>query len=235
MIDLNKIVNDTLIQMESENFVEKVVKSTLEKTIKSVVDDVFTSYSDFGKNLKNHIKENININFDKLGLEGYNGLVLAAVKENLDRTITVQGVEKIKESIDEMLRDTKSEYTLTEIIEKAKEDTTKEEYERDYDEQIKLIIEKSSGGYKRIYLDNEDEEPDYKWQYGYHISIDEKGKPYSIKFKGEEIDTKKIMGGLYGLDKLLFKIYASGAKIILDKGEEVDDYEYDLYYTHEDY
>jgi hypothetical protein len=234
MIDLNKIVNDTLVQMENENFVEKVVKNTLEKTITSIVDDVFRSYSDFGKNLKNHIEENININFDKLGVEGYNGLVLAAVKESLDRTITVQGIEKIKESIDEMLSDTKSEYTLTEIIEKAKDDTTKEEYERDYDEQVHLIIEKSSYGYTHIYLDNEDDEPDCKWDYSYQIAIDKEGKPYNIKFKGKEIDTKKIMGGLYGLDRLLFKIYASGAKIILDQGEDSDNYEYELYYTHED-
>lgn len=234
MIDLNKIVNDTLVKMESENFVEKVVKSTLEKTITSIVDDVFRSYSDFGKNLKTHIEKNININFDNLGIEGYNGLVLAAVKESLDRTITVQGIEKIKESIDEMLSETKTEYTLTEIIEKAKGDTTKEEYERDYDEQVHLIIEKSSCGYKHIYLDNEDDEPDCKWDYSYQIAIDKEGKPYNIKFKGKEIDTKKIMGGLYGLDRLLFKIYASGAKIILDQGEDSDNYEYELYYTHED-
>jgi hypothetical protein len=232
MIDLNKIVNDTLVQMESENFVEKVVKSTLEKTIKNIVDDVFESYSDFGKNLKNRIKENININFDKLGIEGYNGLVLAAVKENLDKSITVNGIEKIKESIDVMLSDTKAEYTLTEIIEKAKGDTTKEEYERDYDEQVHLIIEKSSYGYKHIYLDNEDDEPENKWNYGYQMDIDKEGKPYSIKLRGQEINTKKIMGGLYGLDEILFKIYASGAKIVLDQGEEAEDYE--LYYTNED-
>ena len=36
------------------------------------------------------------------------------------------------------------------------------------------------------------------------------------------------MGGLYGLDKLLFKIYASGSKIILDQGLDVDDY--DIYF-----
>ena len=210
MIDLNKIVNDTLVQMESENFVEKVVKSTLEKTITSIVDDVFRSYSDFGKNLKKHIEE------------------------NLDNSITVNGIEKIKESIDAMLSDTKSEYTLTEIIEKAKDDTTKEEYERDYDEQVHLIIKKSSCGFKHIYIDNEDEEPNYKWSYAYQIDIDEDGKPYSIKFKGQEIDTQKIMGGLYGLDNLLFKIYASGAKIILDQGEEADDYEDILYYRLED-
>ena len=234
MIDLNKIVNETLVNLEEEKFVETIVKKRMEKTIERIVEDIFDSWSDFGKNLKKHIEENININFSNLSLEGYNGLVLAAVKENLDRVITVQGIEKIKESIDEILSDTKPEYTLTEIIEKAKDDTTKDEYERDYDEKVHLIIEKSSCGYKHIYLDNKDDEPDYKWKYSYQISIDEEGKPYSIEFEGKEIDTKKIMGGLYGLDKLLFKIYASGAKIVLDQGEEADDYEYELYYTHED-
>jgi hypothetical protein len=33
------------------------------------------------------------------------------------------------------------------------------------------------------------------------------------------------MGGLYGLEALLFKIYASGAKIILDNGDDSEDYE----------
>ncbi|HBL06244.1 MAG TPA: hypothetical protein DDZ33_04750 [Clostridium sp.] len=232
MIDLNKIVNDTLVEMDKENYVEKVVKDTLEKTIKSIVEDVFRSYSDFGKNLQTHIEENLNINFRNLGIEGYNGLVLAAVQEQLDKTITIQGIEKIKESMDEMLKDTKDEYTLTEIITALKGESCKEEYEFDYDERIGLIIEDAGNGYKHIYLD--EEEKDRKYECDYQIDIDGKGKPYSIKLKDREIDTKKIMGGLYGLDRLLFKIYSSGAKIVLDQGECSDDYEYDLYYTHED-
>ena len=51
---------------------------------------------------------------------------------------------------------------------------------------------------------------------------------YLLKLKGKEIDKNKILGGLYGLDKLLFKIYASGSKIILDQGLDVDDY--DIYF-----
>lgn len=234
MIDLNKIVNDTLSNMESENFVENVVRKTLEKTITSVVEDVFRSYGDFGNKLKKHIEENLNINFESLGIEGYNGLVLAAVKEKLDKAITVKGIEKIKESIDNMLSDIKAEYTLTEIIEEVKGNSFKEEYEFDHDEKVKLLIEKSSDGYKRIYLDEDDNDPSYKFEYSYCIVIDKSGKPYSIELKGKEISTKTIMSGLYGLDELLFKIYASGAKIILDKGEYVDDYEDDLYYRFED-
>jgi hypothetical protein len=232
MIDLNKIVNDTLVQMEEEKYVEKVVKSTLEKTIASLVEDVFRSYSDFGKNLKTHIEENLNINLSRLGLEGYNGLVLAAVQEQLDKAITIQGIDKIKESMNEMLSDVKKEYTLTEIIEALKGESCKEEYEYDYDEKIELIIEDAGSGYKHIYMDVE--EKGGKYECDYQISLDKEGKPYSIKLKGDEINTKKIMGGLYGLDKLLFKIYSSGAKIVLNQGECSEDYEYETYYTHED-
>lgn len=232
MIDLNKIVNDTLSEMENEKFVEKIVKDTLEKSIKSIVDDIFRSYSDFGKKLETYIESNLNIDFNRLGLEGYNGIVLAAVKEQLDKSITVQGVEKIKNSMDQMLSDIKEEYTLSEIIEKVKDDSDKESYEYDYDEHVFLIIDKSSGGYTHIYIDNDEDEPDRKYDYSYQIDIDNKGKPYSIKFKGDEINTKQIMGGLYGLDKLLFKIYASGAKIKLDQGDDAD--YYDLYYNQED-
>ncbi|HAR84472.1 hypothetical protein IO99_00480 [Clostridium sulfidigenes] len=232
MIDLNKIVNDTLVEMEKENYVEKVVKDTLEKTIKSIVEDVFRSYSDFGKNLQTHIEENLNINFRNLGMEGYNGLVLAAVQEQLDKAITIQGIDKIKESMNEMLKDTKDEYMLTEIITALKGESCKEEYEFDYDERIGLIIVDAGNGYKHIYLD--EEEKDRKYECDYQIDIDGEGKPYSIKLKGSEINTKKIMGGLYGLDKLLFKIYSSGAKIVLDQGECDEDYEYETYYTHED-
>lgn len=231
-MDLNKMMNDALAQMKEENFVEGVVRKRLEKTITEIVDDVFREYSDFGKRLKGCIEENLNINFKKLGLEGYNGLVLAAVKEQLDKAITVQGIDKIKQATEEMLSDIKAEYTLTEIIEKLKGESTKEEWEFDYDEKISLIIEDGGSGYKHIYLD--EEEKDRKYSYDYQIDLDNDGKPYSIKLRDEEINPKKILGGLYGLEKLLFKIYASGSKIILDQGNNVDDYDYELYYRHED-
>ena len=89
MIDLNKIVNETLVNLEEEKFVEKVVKERLEKTITGIVYDVFREYSDFGKSLKTYIEGNLNVDLDKLGLQGYNTLALEAIKEQLDQTITV--------------------------------------------------------------------------------------------------------------------------------------------------
>lgn len=228
MIDLNKIVNDTLVKLEKEQFVETVVKKRLEKTITEIVDDTFREWSDFGKNLKEYIRENLNVNLESLGLEGYNSLALAAIKEELDKCITIQGIEKIKETTKEILSDVKPEYTLSEIIECLKGASLKEEYEYDEGDSIALIINGEEDGYKHIYLSEEEPYGKSKYNYDYQIDINREGKPYSIKLKGKEIDKNKILGGLYGLDKLLFKIYASGSKIILDEGLDVDDY--DIYF-----
>lgn len=229
-MDLNKIVNDSLVKLEEEKFVEGVVKKRLEKTITDIVDDIFREYSDFGKNLKEHVEENLKIDLSNLGIEGYNTCVLAAIKEQLDKTITVQGIEKIKKTTEEMLQDVKDEYTLSELIEKLKDEDYRDKWEHDEDDKVALIIEDARNGYKHIYLSEEEESSRYS--YDYQISIDKEGKPYSIRIKGDEINTKKILGGLYGLDELLFKIYAHGSKIVLDQGEDPEDY--DIYFR-EDY
>ncbi|MBA4509962.1 hypothetical protein H1057_18250, partial [Clostridium sporogenes] len=131
---------------------------------------------------------------------------------------------------EEMLSDVKEEYTLSEIIEKLKGEDYREEWEHDEGDKITLIIQNRSSGYKHIYLsENEDEE---EYSCDYQIDINKEGKPYSIKLRGDEIDKNKILGGLYGLDKLLFKIYAHGSKIILDCGDDPE--EYDIWFR-EDY
>ena len=232
MIDLNKIVNDALVELEKERFVETAVKKRLEKTIEEIIDDTFRRWGTFGENLKSYIDKNLNVNIENLGIEGYNTLALKAIQEELDKVITTQGIEKIKDTTREILSDIKSEYTLSEIIEALKEENLKEEYEFDEEDTIAIIIEGDEDGYKHIYLSLEEPKSIYgrvsKHSYDYQIAINRLGKPYSIKLKNNEIDTKKILGGLYGLDRLLFKIFSSGAKIILDKGMDPEDY--DIYY-----
>ncbi len=228
MINLNKIVNDSMKQIESEGFVEKIVKEKLEETIKDIVDDTFRSWGDFGKNLKKHIEENLNINLKELNIDGYNTLVLAAVQEKLDLATKVQGVEKIKEAMDKMLKNVKTEYKLSELIEELKGEDYRDEYEYDEDDQITLIIEESYS-FKYIYLDKDANKRKYDCDYRICLYKDE---IESLKIEDKEITKNNIMAGFHGLGNTLFKIYASGAKIVLDQGDDPEDYE--LYYR-EDY
>ncbi|WP_183192818.1 hypothetical protein [Brevibacillus nitrificans] len=55
-MDLNLMINDSLARLKEAGFVEKIVKSHLEKTTESVVSDSLRSYSDFGKNLSKQVE-----------------------------------------------------------------------------------------------------------------------------------------------------------------------------------
>ncbi|HEK9030859.1 TPA: hypothetical protein ST306_003877, partial [Clostridioides difficile] len=57
-MDLNKIMNDALVELEENGFVEEVVKKQLAETIKRVVNEVFGNWGDFSKKIEKHLSEN---------------------------------------------------------------------------------------------------------------------------------------------------------------------------------
>lgn len=219
MMDLNKLVNDSLGKIQAEGFVEQVVEEQLKKTIKSIVHDVLREYSDFGKNLKKQVESQLNINLDKLNIASYNLMVLNAVKEKLDEAMYLQGIEKIKADMDEILGTSKNEYKLSELIEKLKNDAL--EYEDDLrGEEMSFHIEPGSS----LTFISFDKEPDkHRYECKYRISVDKEGKLISVKIGGMEFKNNVIMGGLYGIEATLFKMYTQGSKLIIDE-DEVDTY-----------
>jgi len=229
MIDLNKAINDSLAKIESENYVQEVVDKKIKKTIESIIDDLLSAYGNFGKNLKTEIESNLNINLKELDIPGYNLLVLNAVKEKLNQVTTVQGIEKINEAMDKMLVSVKPEYMLSEVVEALRD------HEKGYrcsSDRMTLFIEESSSskGYVDIYLDSD--KKNSKYSCDYQIRIDPNGKVWNAKMDGRDFDKNKEFGALFGVGELLFKIYATGAKLTVD--QDIDDYNLS-YHREEDY
>lgn len=225
MIDLNKIMNESLEKVEKNGFVNMTIENAIEKTIESVVSDVFSWGSPFYKNLDEYIKSNLNVNFGELDLTGYNMLVVTAVKEHLDKTLKNEGIEKLKKRMDDMLQKVKEEYTLSEIIEKFKNDKFINFEDED---EITLRIE-GSAPFCYIYLDSCQGKDRYNCDY--MISLNE-SIPFRVKIAGKDtLETKDILNNFIGFNDFLFKIYAAGSKIVLDEGK--NEYDYDLEIVHD--
>ncbi|PZT51988.1 hypothetical protein [Paenibacillus silvae] len=219
-MNLNNMVNDAMQSIKEEGIVEQIVRKKIEKTLESIVDDVFSSYSEFGKSLKEAVKENLNVDISRLDLPSYNTLVLQVVKEKLDVITHTQGVEKLKHQMDELLADVKPEYKLSELIEKWKE--SESEYEERDGEEFSLHIGDSSYSSTWVHLDPEPDTEKYQCRYAMLVRDD--ATVSCLKIDDKEINAKKIMYGLDGPGKDLFKIYAHGSKLLIDKDQV------DLYY-----
>ena len=68
MIDLNKLVNQSLANIEESGFVQETIQNRIKKTIESIVDDLFKSYGTFGKSLQAEIESKLQINFKELDI-----------------------------------------------------------------------------------------------------------------------------------------------------------------------
>ncbi|WP_271725627.1 hypothetical protein [Bacillus paralicheniformis] len=224
-MNLNQMVNESLKNIEEEGFVQATVEKKMKQTMESIIDDIFSSWSSFGKNLKEHIQQELKVNLDELKLEAYNHMILNVVKEKMDEAIHVQGTEKIKKQLDDLLSDTKPEYRLSEIIEKMKDEALEWDSDEYFDKQISLHIEPMSS-MAFVYFDKEEYKEDYRCKY--RLAIDEKGILRRCTIDDKEFDNRVIMGGLHGVDELLFKIYTTGAKVLVDEND------INVYYPSED-
>ncbi|WP_025718997.1 hypothetical protein [Paenibacillus polymyxa] len=223
-MDLNNMVNQALTNIHSEGLVEKIVRNKLEKTIESIIDDIFSSYGDFGKQLKEHVKQHFSINLGVLDLPSYNTLIAQVIKEKLDEITHIQGVEKLKEQMDRMLVDVKPEYKLSELINGWKK-SENEDDEYDDSDEFSLHIDKDYSTW--IHLDPEPDKGKYQCKYGMLIRDD--GTLFCLKIDDREIKSKDMMYGLHGIAEDLFKIYAHGSKLVIDEDE------INLYYENSEY
>lgn len=214
-MDLNLIVNNTLSELKEEGYVEKIVKKQLEKTIQDIIEDSLRSYSDFGKELKGQVQNQLQFNLQRLDIPSYNQVVLNIIKTELERSIHEDGAKRIQESIQEILGTAEKEYKLSDLIQEiVKQDCELNELDYDDYQEITVIIEDKYGS-KHIYIDPEE---DVSWyQCKYSLTLDDDMTIRRAEIGDKSFDNKVIMGGLYGVDATIFKMWTRKSKLIIDR------------------
>lgn len=233
MLDLNKIMNDSLVKIEEEKFLEQTFEKHIKKCLDEVVGDLFSWGGPLKKQLKAEVEGKLQLNLKDLDIASYSQIISGIVASKLDEAIHIQGVEKVKTEMDEILKKCKETYTLSEIIDELKKEARgyREDYEIDEDEKVSLHID-DHGSLVFIRFDEDRDESEYRCKYSLTLRTED-NSIHSVKVDGESQDKRMKLGGGSDLTGLLFIMYANGAKVELDQGTDADDY--DLYLTEERY
>ncbi|MFB5189049.1 hypothetical protein [Alicyclobacillus fastidiosus] len=135
----------------------------------------------------------------------------------------------MKERMDEMFGDVPNEIKLSEIVEKFKAYVI-EHGDRD-DDEITLDIDDPHSILTFISMDPKTDVARYQCRYRFHV--DREGKIGGARIDGNDIGPRDAMGGLYGFEAFLFKMFAHKTKVILDIDDcdleyhDTDDEDYD--------
>lgn len=223
-MEIEKIVNEKMIEIIGSGFIEDKIKKQLEESISKIVNECLCPYSEFGKGLKTQITFALKTGNMSMSFPEYNALVCSWVKEIVTKNIIELGKEQIEKNLSDLFKPLeKTEWKLSEIIEKFVE-IVKEGKEGESGEIT--FIKENDGSFLHIYFDEEEDKRKYDCKYS--IMQYKDGEP-SFYIDSTKLENIKMCDRFYGFDTFWFQLYATKPKVEMD----IDNVETEYYYDND--
>lgn len=204
---------------------EKAITIQVEKMIDETAKNVFRSYSDLGKALEEKLTKSFMPSLEKMGdLPSYHEFVTNRLKLAAEKFYNEKLTAVLDKELAEIMSEVPDEMTLSYLVEKLKESKSEDEPQG----AISLhISERSHGQFFQIYIDEDENVLEGHCQYDLHLTERSPGylEIIGLRIRGRKAGEQLTFGNLYGVEKLLFNLYATGGLIHLDEGEYEGDYD----------
>ena len=115
IIDISKIVNDKLLQLEEDGTIQKAIEDSLEKSILSAVTSAVTGYH-FKSQIEKQVEDAVGGIAGKCGLSSYNGFIAQKAAEIVQNMYTNDISEKVQRALNDTLIHRHENVKLSEIF-----------------------------------------------------------------------------------------------------------------------
>jgi hypothetical protein len=227
MSELQQAVVAAFDRISASGMIEKAIEEKVGATVQDAIERELRSHSDFGKQVQEHVRAALQVDFSTLGLPGYSELILKIVRRQVDAHVNNALAEHVEEQMVDLLAPAPAEIALTTLVAEFIKDKT--EYSGcscDGPDRITLIVEDSGSvqGYHHVYMDAEPRKS--KYECGIQIAVNDASKVYSLMIGRANAEKSLFIGPLFGFERRLFQMYAAGTKLIVDGGPDDIDTHY---------
>lgn len=226
-MDFRKAVIESLDRLVSSEVIDKQIEAALTKAISSVIADVFSTYGEFGKQLKAAVEKSLALN-GELDLPSYNEQILKIIARQVE-SYTRDTIEKqVAANLTRLLSPPPAEITLEKLVESYKErlrDRARSGcvcYGDEHRIYLKVDRDRDIGGYCQISLSEEKPKGTYP-QADIRISATGSGEVYGVFFKSCDVEKQIFAGPFYDFERFVFQMKAAKTKITgIDQAEYID-------------
>jgi len=153
MFDIKKIVDEKINEMVKSKTIEKLIQKSVEESITEAVSSVFGGYS-FKNSLEDKFKEETNMALKKLDFKTYSNIMVNQMKSVIKEYQDVEFAEKVEKEFSDVFVPNDGKFDLEKLFEEIREGYV-DDSEYSSDDRFTLISEESSGGFLRLYFDEE--------------------------------------------------------------------------------
>lgn len=231
-IDVTKIVQDKIDNLDAEGIVEKAIVDTFEKSVIKAVTDSLDSY-DLKRTIEKKMTEQVSKVVADLDFTSYNTFMMEKMSQILNETCRKDICQKAEKKFKDLFLCQTEEIKLSSIFKKYREIACEEVDEQDkYDRKdegwhCKCEVNKKYG-WIECELDYKEGSHNYKRDsnivFTVHRDLHDKsrGKILSLYLDGYKIENKFKFGSLNDVELLLVQAAMNDIPIIIDV-EDTDD------------
>jgi hypothetical protein len=214
---MQELINAKLKELTDNGKLDEIITKQTTDFINGIIKDALSSYGDVGSAYKKKLQATLLEGLDKLDFVQYSKSLIDLVEAELNKSVLSIAIEPAKEMIKSFTGELeKKHWKLSEIIEKYKQEEVIPD-EHGESGEIAFIHEVSDYGTVYVSFSESSKKVDKRYQCKYRLMIDRKtNKLYSPNIDGMPTHPIKEMGGLYGFDLFLFKLYAMECTIECD-------------------
>lgn len=217
-MELKQMMNDAFDKIQESGFVEQTIEARIQETLKSIINDLFRDYSDFGKSLKEQLSKKVAVNLGNIDLPAYNVMIENYIKQQTTQLMNEEYAKLTQDRLSEILKkEEKREWKLSEIIEKIVEENSEEQHENQF-EKLSLHFDNWHKDFWHIRIDPEEGKD--KYQCCIDIDIGD-GKITHAKigeYNTKDFKKEKFVR-LYGVEALIFRLFSQGCSVEVDQDE----------------
>jgi hypothetical protein len=214
MPDMTEAVNNAFTAMVNSGKLEAIITDKLEESVASAVSNALHSHSDFGNQLKQHIKSAISVDFKNLGIAGYNDFIAKVIKKKMDECLNKEAKKLIEGEISRLLQPAPASIKLSELIAAFREDNQEEANDHQWDS-FTVNIGESRYGSITVEFDKEPCKDEYKCDVRFCVQ-EKECRIFALKVDEVDYEKQMFLGSLRGFDLFIFQLYASGTNLIID-------------------
>lgn len=222
MQELEAKITETFRGLVESGRVDEIIRSKLEKCIEDIFDDTLRSYSPFGKSLREAVSAGLAFDVERLGVGGYQAMVVDIIKGKVDASLSGEWADKLKADVDELLRAAPATIKLSELLAKLAEDH-EDEAAREEWEGATMIVDAPKHGSTWVSLSPSGERKSYMatWRF----AVGENGEIFGLSVDGKEAKGLRE-GTLRGMERYIFQLQSGATKVELDLSPGVHEREY---------
>lgn len=217
-----RMVRDYLATPEAE----ALLRSKVHDSVKRHIDSALASYGDLGKKIEAAVQKALAIHGD-IDLPSYNEMIVLFVEQQV-QDLAAQAIQKTAASrLKELLLPAPERIKLSELLEqyrsqlKAEQDDGCVCYGDDDELSFSCTItDREIGGFRGISL----REKASNRADDIYIGVTSEGKVYHLRFANTEVERRMFIGPVYGFERMLYQMKASGTLVEIDDYSRVDTY-----------